>query len=64
MEKHYRVNEVARLTGLAVVTIRKKCKSHELGYSKSKRAILIPEAEVKKLLGTYHPPVNLEGETA
>jgi len=59
MEKHYRVNQVAEMTGLAVATIRKKIFRRELGYRKQTRAILIPESELKKLLGDYRPPVEL-----
>ncbi|MGH2360422.1 MAG: hypothetical protein ACRDGM_07760 [bacterium] len=57
MEKHYRVNEVAELSGLAVATIRKRLRQRKIGYKKSERAVLIPEREVWKLLGEYQSPV-------
>lgn len=58
IEKHYRVVEVSELTGLSVATIRKRIARREIGYTKGNRAISIPESEVKKLLGTFHPPVD------
>jgi hypothetical protein len=57
IEKHYRVSEVASMTGLAIATIRKKILRREIGYRKKVRAIMIPASEVQKLLGTYKPPV-------
>jgi hypothetical protein len=60
VEKHYRVAEVAELTGLAVATIRKRIARREVGFSKGVRAITIPESEVRKLLGVYHQPVAPE----
>lgn len=59
MEKHYRVNEVAQLTGLAVATIRKKVLRREIGYRKGSRAVLIPASEIEKLLGSYRPAIEL-----
>jgi excisionase family DNA binding protein len=58
MERHYRINEVAAMTGFAVATIRKKVSRREIGYHKKVRAVLIPESEVRKLLGDYRPPVT------
>lgn len=59
VEKHYRVAEVAELTGLAVATIRKRITRREIGFSKGNRAVTIPESEVRKLLGVFHPAVTL-----
>jgi len=64
IERHYRVAEVAALTGLAVATIRKRVQLREIGYSQDKRAVLIPESEVKKLLGTFHPAIALGEKSA
>lgn len=58
IEKHYRVAEVASMIGLAPATIRKKILRREIGYHKQNRAIMIPESEIKKLLGDYHAPVT------
>lgn len=62
MERHYRISQVAEMTGLAVATIRKKCLRREIGFSKAKRAVMIPESQIKKLLGNYHPPVETIGK--
>ena len=58
IEKHYRPAEVASMTGLATATIRKKILNREIGYRKQQRAVLIPESEVRKLLGEYRAPVS------
>jgi len=58
IEKHYRVHEVAEMTGLAISTIRKRLALRTIGYRKAARAVMIPESEVKKLLGQYHKPVS------
>jgi hypothetical protein len=57
MEKHYRVNEVANITGLAISTIRKRLLRRQIGYRKTERAIMIPASEVERLLGHYLPAV-------
>lgn len=59
MERHYRVSEVAEMTGLAMATIRKKLARREVGYRKGARALTIPESEVTKLMGVY---VAAQGE--
>lgn len=53
MERHYRVSEVAEMTGLATATIRKKLGRREVAYRKGARAVTIPESEVNKLMGIY-----------
>ena len=58
VERHFRVAEVAELSGLAVGSIRRKLARRELGFRKAGRAVLIPESEVARLLGTYVPAVN------
>ena len=55
VERHFRVAEVAVLSGLAVGTIRRKVARRELGFRKAGRAVLIPQSEVTRLLGTYMP---------
>ncbi len=59
IEKHYRVSEVALMTGLSVATIRKKLSRREVGYRKGVRAVTVPEREVQKLLGAYIAPVEM-----
>lgn len=59
MEKHFRVSEVAQLTGLSIFTIRRRLKERTLGYRKGLRAVFIPESEVKRLLGEYRPAISL-----
>jgi excisionase family DNA binding protein len=55
VERHFRVAEVAELSGLAVGTIRRKVARRELSFRKAGRAVLIPQSEVTRLLGTYTP---------
>jgi excisionase family DNA binding protein len=55
IEKHYRVDEAAQLTGLAVISIRRKIAHRQIGFRKAGRAVLIPESEVMKLLGRFIP---------
>jgi excisionase family DNA binding protein len=59
VERHFRVAEVAELSGLAVGSIRRKLGRRELGFRKAGRAVLIPASEVQKLLGTYQPALNV-----
>jgi hypothetical protein len=58
MERHYRVKEVSEMTGLSVPTIRKRLVRREVGYRKSVRAVMIPESEVRKLLGEHRPAIG------
>lgn len=58
LTQHYRIAEVAKITGLSVATIRKKICRREIGYCKSSRAVLIPELEVSKLIGRFVPAVE------
>ena len=60
-ERGLRVDEAVQRTGYKDATIRKKLRRRELGYYKVGRIILIPESEVERLLGAYHPPI-LTGE--
>lgn len=55
IERHLRVAEVARLTGLSVAAIRHRVGLRQIAYRKPSRAILIPESEVARLLGILHP---------
>jgi excisionase family DNA binding protein len=55
VERHFRVVEVAELSGLAIGTIRRKIARRELGFRKSGRAVLIPQSEVLRLLGEFVP---------
>ena len=58
VERHLRVVEVAELSGVAVGSIRRKVARREIGYRKSVRAVLIPQSEVTRLLGTYVPAIK------
>jgi excisionase family DNA binding protein len=58
IERHFRVVEVAELSGLAVGTIRRKVARRELAFRKSGRAVLIPASEVHRLLGAYQPAIE------
>lgn len=66
IDQHYRVSEVAKMTGLSIFTIRRRIKNREIGYTKGKRVITIPEAEVRKLIGEFRAPLspNLKGSVA
>jgi hypothetical protein len=57
IERSYRLNELAPLTGYTVASLRKKILRRELGYRKIGRIVVIPESEVKRLLGEYRPPI-------
>ena len=51
LEKHFRLDEVATITGYKPSTIRKKIVRRELSYRKVGRIISVPESEVRRLLG-------------
>lgn len=55
IERHFRPEEVAKLSGLALGTIRRKLARREIAFRKSGRAVLIPQSEVEKLLGHFQP---------
>ena len=57
IERHFRLSEVSEQTGYSVATLRKMLDRRQLGYRKINRIISIPESEVERLLGEYHPPV-------
>lgn len=58
VEKHYRPAEAAELTGLKVATIRKLISERRIAYRKPSRAVLIPESEVRRLLGELRPAIE------
>jgi len=58
VERHFRVVEVAELSGLAVGSIRRKLARREIGFRKAGRAVLIPQSEVTRLLGKYVPAIS------
>ena len=58
MEKNLRINEVADLLGYKTATIRKKLLRGEIGYFKIARIVAIPQSEVTRLLGRFHPPIE------
>lgn len=58
-ERKYRIKEAAVIAGCAEATLRKAILRKEIGYFKGKRMVLIPESEVQRLIGKYHPPVSV-----
>ena len=56
LERNYRLNDLSTITGYTVGAIRKKIRRRELGYRKIGRIVVVPESEVKRLLGEYRPP--------
>ena len=62
MEKNLRINEVADLLGYKTATIRKKLLRGEIGYFKIGRIVAIPQSEVTRLLGRFHPPIEISEE--
>ena len=56
-EKHIRVAEFAERSGYEVSTVRKKLQQRLIGYRKCGRIVLIPESELERVMGAYHPPV-------
>jgi excisionase family DNA binding protein len=60
LEKQYRLDEAAQLTGYSVHSLRRKIVKREVGFRKTGRIITIPESEVARLLGGYRPPIEAE----
>ena len=58
LERNYRLNDLSTITGYTVGAIRKKIRRRELGYRKIGRIVVVPESEVKRLLGEYRPPIG------
>jgi excisionase family DNA binding protein len=50
LERHLKVTEVSEVTGLQVVTIRKKIANRELAAVYFGRAVRVPESAVRKLI--------------
>jgi excisionase family DNA binding protein len=50
---HYRVRELARLLNVAEVTLRRRIKRGELAVQHLGRLVLIPQAEVARLLAQH-----------
>jgi len=63
-EQMLRVDEVAKMTGYKICTIRKKIMRREIDYHKVGRIITIPESEVSRLLSDFRPrrEVYMAGE--
>ena len=57
LERHYRLKEVTRFAPYSVATLRKKILKRELAYRKVGRAIMIPESEIRRLLGKLTLPI-------
>jgi len=60
MERFFRVNEAASALGYKASTMRKKILRCEIGYHRVGRLILIPESEIKRMLGDFHKPILSE----
>lgn len=56
-ERHFRVNDFAQRTGYQPATIRKKILRREIAYRKVGRIVLIPESELRRLLGDLRPAI-------
>jgi hypothetical protein len=61
LERNYRLSDLTAITGYTVAAMRKKIRRGELGYRKIGRIVVVPESEVKRLLGEYRPPISCEG---
>ena len=59
LEKQYRLAAASQLCGYSVAALRKKIARREIGYRKTGRIITIPESSLSRLLGEYHPPVEM-----
>ncbi len=59
IERHYRVKEMAWLSGYSEAAIRKKLSLREIGYRKVGRIISIPESELTRLLGDLRPAMEI-----
>ena len=60
LEKQYRLDEAAEVSGYKVAALRKKISRRELGSVKTGRIVTIPESELQKLLGEFRPAVGLQ----
>ncbi|MEC4680437.1 MAG: helix-turn-helix domain-containing protein [Nitrospirota bacterium] len=60
MERFFRVNEAASALGYKASTMRKKILTGEVGYHRVGRIIVIPESEIKRMLGDFHKPILSE----
>jgi len=58
LEPNYRLSDLTRITGHTVASLRKKIRRRELGYMKVGRIVVVPESEVKRLIGDYRPPID------
>jgi hypothetical protein len=56
-EKYLRVHEVAARVRKDVSSIRRAISLGQLGFRRCGRIILIPESELIRILGEYHPPL-------
>jgi excisionase family DNA binding protein len=62
MEQYLRVHEVASRVRKDVSSIRRAIAKGQLGFRRCGRILLIPESELSRILGEYHPPVRHVGE--
>lgn len=60
IEKQYRLDEAAVLTGKSISTIRRKIRLRELGYWRNGKLITIPASELTRFMGDYVAPVGAE----
>ena len=61
LERQYRLQEAARLTGYSVAALRKKILRREIGHRKTGRIVTIPASDLQRMLGDYRPPVGVSG---
>ena len=57
LERQYRLQEAARLSGYSVGALRKKIAQRQLGHRKTGRIITVGESDLARLLGEHRPPI-------
>jgi excisionase family DNA binding protein len=58
VERHFRPSEAATLSGLTLATWRRWILERRVGYRKAGRCVLIPESEVRRMLGELRPAIG------
>ena len=59
LERQYRLDEAAKLSGYSVSALRKKIARRELGYRKTGRIVTVSESDLVRLLGEHRPPIAI-----
>lgn len=60
LERQYRLDEAAKLSGYSIGALRKKIARRELGHRKTGRIITVGESDLVRLLGKHCPPVSID----